>query len=141
MGGEGLSAIIADRIGKEYAVRLGLITSALATILIYWLGSSVPGALVGLFFFYLGFEFTIVSSLPLMSEVYPAARATVMASTVACFSLGRALGAFLAPRLYQQGFIYNLVVALFCIAVAYYLLRNVHPVEGSDEDQTVLLAF
>ena len=141
LGGEGLSAIIADRIGKEYAVRLGLITSALATILIYWLGSSVPGALIGLFFFYLGFEFTIVSSLPLMSEVYPAARATVMASTVACFSLGRALGAFMAPRLYQQGFIYNLVVALFCIAVAYYLLRNVHPVEGSDEDQTVLLAF
>lgn len=132
LSGEGLSAFITDRIGKELSVRLGLITSAVATILIYLIGRSVPGALIGLFLFYLGFEFTIVSSLPLMSELFPAARATVMASTVAGFSLGRALGAFLAPRLYLQGFIFNLIVALFFNALAYYLLRNVRPAGGTE---------
>ena len=133
LSGEGLSAIITDRIGKELSVRLGLTTSAVATILIYLIGQSVPGALIGLFLFYLGFEFTIVSSLPLMSELFPAARATVMASTVAGFSLGRALGAFLAPRLYLQGFIFNLIVALFFNALAFFLLRNVHPSSETEE--------
>lgn len=140
LSGEGLSAFLSDRIGKELAVRIGLITSALASVLIYLIGSSIPGALIGLFLFYLGFEFTIVSSLPLMSEVYPAARATVMASTVACFSLGRALGAFLAPYLYQHGFIYNLIVALISIAIAFYLLRTVHPLEEINADQQIPLA-
>ena len=135
LSGEGLSAIITDRIGKELSVRLGLTTSAVATILIYLVGQSVPGALIGLFLFYLGFEFTIVSSLPLMSELFPAARATVMASTVAGFSLGRALGAFLAPRLYQQGFIFNLIVALFFNALAFFLLRNVHPSSETGEPE------
>jgi predicted MFS family arabinose efflux permease len=40
----------------------------------------------------------------MMTEVLPPARATLMAFNVAALSLGRAMGAPLAPLLYKQGF-------------------------------------
>jgi predicted MFS family arabinose efflux permease len=134
LGGEGLSALLSDRLGKEFAITMGLITSAVATFILYFFSGSVAGALTGLFFFYLGFEFTLVSSLPLMSEVYPAARATVMALTIASFSLGRALGAFLAPRLYNLGFLFNLIAAILLIVAGYFLLRKIHTAGADDLD-------
>jgi predicted MFS family arabinose efflux permease len=63
----------------------------------------MAGALFGLFLFYLTFEFALVSSVPLMTEVLPSARATVMAFTTASVSLGRALGALIASPLYLYG--------------------------------------
>jgi DHA1 family inner membrane transport protein len=134
LGGEGLSALLADRLGKEVAITMGLITSAVATFILYFFSGTVAGALTGLFFFYLGFEFTLVSSLPLMSEVFPAARATVMALTIACFSLGRAVGAMLAPWLYNLGFLFNLIAAILLIATGYFLLKHIHPAGQDDLD-------
>ncbi len=129
LSGEGLSALLADRWGKENSVRTGLVISAVATILLYFIsGIGVAAALTGLFLFYLGFEFTIVSSLSLISEIFPPARATVMASVVACFSLGRALGALLAPRLYAHSFLFNLAFALLFNLLAFILLNRVRMV-------------
>ena len=113
MGAEGLVAAFVDRLGKLRAIALGLAVNSLAALPLPWLGRTEFGALVGLFFFYLSFEFTIVSSLPLMTELLPSARATLMACNVAALSFGRALGAFLAPRLYGLGF---LAVALGSVA-------------------------
>jgi MFS family permease len=42
--------------------------------------------------------------IPMMTEVLPAARATMMAFTSSAFLLGRALGAPLAPLLYGYSF-------------------------------------
>jgi hypothetical protein len=64
----------------------------LAALALYFLGRTEAGALVGLFFFYITFEFTLVSIIPLMTELLPAARATLMAFNVAALSFGRALG-------------------------------------------------
>src|SRR5690606_41636126 len=50
---------------------------------------SYLGALLALILFYISFEFTIVSSIPLMTEVLPHARATVMASFFILASIGR----------------------------------------------------
>ncbi len=104
MGGEGLVALYVDRLGKRRAVALGLVLNSLAVLALPWLGRSEAGALAGLFMFYLWFEFTIVSSIPLMTEVLPSARATMLALNVAGLSLGRALGAFSGARLYTLGF-------------------------------------
>jgi predicted MFS family arabinose efflux permease len=57
-----------------------------------------------LFIFYITFEFTVVSLIPLMTEILPAARATLLAFNVAAFTLGRAVGAPLSVLLYTQGF-------------------------------------
>jgi predicted MFS family arabinose efflux permease len=105
MGAEGLVALFVDRLGKLRAIALGLAVNSLASLALPWIGRTEFGALVGLFFFYISFEFTIVSSLPLMTELLPSARATLMAFNVSALALGRAIGAFLAPRLYSLGFL------------------------------------
>lgn len=104
LGAEGLVAAFVDRLGKTRAVMLGLAVNSLAAVLLPLVGRTEAGALAGLFLFYLSFEFTLVSSIPLMTEILPQARATLMACNVAALSLGRALGAFLGPRLYPLGF-------------------------------------
>jgi predicted MFS family arabinose efflux permease len=104
LGGEGLVAAFVDRLGKPRAVALGLAANSLAALSLPLLGQTTAGALAGLFLFYITFEFTLVSCIPLMTELLPGARATLMSFNVAALSLGRALGAPLASRLYGWGF-------------------------------------
>lgn len=103
LGGEGLTAILADRLGKTRAVGLGIASNMAAALLLPVLGNSPQGALIGLFFFYITFEFTLVSSIPLMTEVLPQARATLMSVNVSMHALGRATGALLAVPVYGFG--------------------------------------
>ncbi len=100
LSGEALVALLTDRLGKPRALAFGLTLNSLAVLALPFLGRSLPGALTGLFLFYITFEFTLVSSIPLMTEVLPAARATLMAASIAGMSLGRALGDLLASPLY-----------------------------------------
>jgi len=111
LGGEGLVAGLSDRLGKRKAVALGVVLNSLAALALPRIGTSTAGALVGLFAFYITFEFTLVSSLPLMTELVPAARATVMAANVAALSLGRALGALAGPPLFSGGIAANGIAA------------------------------
>jgi len=103
LGGETLAASFTDFLGKPRSVGIGIALNSLAVLALPLLGRSEGGAAVGLFLFYLTFEFTLVSSIPLMSELLPAARATLMAANVAGLSLGRSVGALLAPALYALG--------------------------------------
>jgi len=128
LGGEGLVAVFVDRIGKPRAVALGLTVNCLAALALPLLGRSGTGALVGLFFFYLTFEFTIVSTIPIMTELVPSARATLMAFNVAALSLGRAIGDLLAPRLYAAGFWLVVIGAVGFNLLALVALRKVKTV-------------
>ena len=120
LSAEGLVALFVDRIGKTRAVAIGLAVNSLAALALPFIGHTEAGALVGLFLFYLSFEFTMVSFIPLMTELLPSTRATLMAFNVAAMSLGRALGALIAPRLYEisflavvlGAFVFNLVALL-----------------------------
>ena len=103
LGGELFSAGLVDRIGKARAVGAGLVLNSLAAVALAVIGTSLFGALAGLFLFFLSFEFVMVSSIPMMSEILPQARATVMACFVAVISLGRAMGDILSPHLYALG--------------------------------------
>ncbi len=103
-GGEGLVALLTDRLGKPRAIAAGLMANTLAALGLPWLGQSQNGALIGLFLFYITFEFTLVSMISMMTEIQPAARATVMAFNVAGHSLGRAIGDAIAVSLYALGF-------------------------------------
>jgi predicted MFS family arabinose efflux permease len=103
LGGESMVGLFVDRLGKPKAISLGIIGNCLAAVAFPFLGQILPGAVVGLFFFYLTFEFTLVSTIPMMTEIMPSARATMMAINISALSLGRALGAFLAPTLFGWG--------------------------------------
>ena len=102
LSGEGLVALTTDRLGKPLALTIGLIGNALASILLPLIGHTQIGALIGLFLFYITFEYVVVSHIPLMTELVPTARATVLSINVTGHSIGRALGAFLAVLIYQR---------------------------------------
>jgi predicted MFS family arabinose efflux permease len=103
LGGELLVTFTSDSLGKRRAVGIGLALNCVSVVLLLLSGRSLTGALVGLFLLYITFEFALVSSIPLMTEVLPSTRATFMAVYIAAMSLGRALGAALSPILYEFG--------------------------------------
>jgi predicted MFS family arabinose efflux permease len=112
LGGEGLVFTLVDRLGKVRATGLGILANCIAAVLLPIIGRTQTGAMVGLFFFYITFEFTIVSIIPLITEVMPGARVTMLSFAGAGHSVGRAIGAWLAPSLYTVGFSYIMAAAI-----------------------------
>lgn len=104
LSGEGLVALITDRLGKRRAIFIGLIVNSLAVLSLPIVSGTLVGALIGLFMFYISFEFLIVSSIPLMTEVMPTARATMMAGFFTSASIGRALAGWIVLDIYALGF-------------------------------------
>ncbi|MEE8356400.1 MAG: MFS transporter [Anaerolineales bacterium] len=123
--GEGGVGLVSDRLSKQKAVLFGVIGNILASILLPFLGVTVWGAYLGLFLFYLTFEFTIVSVIPLMTGVLPEARATVMALNIASASLGRGIGSLIAAPLFAWGFGLNAAFAAIVNLLAIISLRYV----------------
>lgn len=117
ISGEGLVALTTDRLGKPRALVLGLTGNALAALLLPIVGRTEVGALVGLFLFYITFEYIMVSHIPLMTELVPEARATLLSFNLTGHSLGRLIGSLLATFIYQRfGFLpITLLAVLFNI--------------------------
>ncbi|MFN2165624.1 MAG: MFS transporter [Anaerolineae bacterium] len=83
-----------DRFGKKRSVLLGLLTLTASLLLLPALaGHGLAAALTGVVLVVLAFEFTIVSLLPLVTEMAPDARASLLSLNVTAFSLGRMVGA------------------------------------------------
>jgi len=104
LSGEVFSAVWLDAIGKRRVIWIFLGVNSLAALLLPLTDGVLAWALAGLALFYISFEIVLVSALTLMSEVVPSARATMIAATVAGFSLGRMLGDLIAPGLYGISF-------------------------------------
>ncbi|MEN6561469.1 MAG: MFS transporter [Acidobacteriota bacterium] len=121
-GGESLVAASIDRIGKMKALMTGLAANAVAAAVLPLAGRTAALALIGLALFYLTFEYTVVSMLPVMSEILPQARATLLAFYAASFSVGRAIGSLASPRLYGLGFPAVALAAAGLNAVAFLFL-------------------
>jgi len=102
LGGESLVTAFTDKIGKRRALAIGIFGNCLATLALPIFGRWLAGALIGLFLFYLTFEFTMVSGIPMMTEILPSARATMLAAHMALIALGRTVGDLLAPTLFTQ---------------------------------------
>jgi predicted MFS family arabinose efflux permease len=79
--------------------------------------------LFGLFLVFLTFEFTIVTSIPLVTELLPATRATMMASYLAAAGFGRIVGAviggpvWLVGGIWATGFTSAMISALALVAL------------------------
>lgn len=129
LGGEVLVTLFTDKIGKRRAVVIGLIGNCLAALALPFAGQWKAGAMLSLFLFYLTFEFTLVSGIPLMTEILPSSRATMMAAHMAVIALGRSVGDLAAPILYTQpavpGIAANALVAIGFNLIALFLLTRV----------------
>lgn len=101
--GESSTAIFADRLGLKKATILGLILAILAYLLLPFIGRSLPLAMIGMFCVFLAFEFTIVTSFSLSTELMPGARATMMAGFYATSGIGRMIGVVVGGFLWQLG--------------------------------------
>jgi DHA1 family inner membrane transport protein len=121
--GEILVGGFTDRLGKARAIGLGLSLNCLSALLLPILGNWSWGATIGLFFFYLTFEFTLVSTIPLISEILPTARATLIATNMAAIALGRAIGAGIAPFLYNLPLITGNQASIFSNTLAAVILN------------------
>jgi predicted MFS family arabinose efflux permease len=121
--GEGFSAGLVDRLGKKKSVLGGLLLNAGAYLLLPLLSGNLASALVGLFVLFLAFEFSIVSSFPLISELAPGTRGTLMALNVAALSAGRMAGSLTATPLWLRGGLgLNAVVSCGAALAAFVLL-------------------
>jgi len=109
--GEGGVIAFSDRYGKRRTVGWGIGLSIFSYLALPLLGTSRIGALLGLFFVYLTFEFAVVAILPLMTELMPEARSSVMSANIAGHSLGRMIGALTGGFLLPFGIGVNGIVA------------------------------
>jgi predicted MFS family arabinose efflux permease len=101
--GEGLTATVADRLGLKRALFGGLLLTILGYVGLPLADRSVTAAMTGLAVVFLAFEFTIVTSLSLCTELLPGLRATMMAGFLAAAGLGRVLGALMGGAVWQAG--------------------------------------
>ena len=101
--GEILVATISDRLGLKRVVMIGVTICIFTYGLLPFAGQSLLPALAGLFIHFLIFEFTIISSVALCTELQPEMRATVMAGFFAGAGLGRILGALIGGPIWLAG--------------------------------------
>ncbi|MDM8529344.1 hypothetical protein QUF58_14210, partial [Anaerolineales bacterium HSG24] len=101
--GETLTATIADRIGLSRALMGAGILTTISYGLLPIIGQTTNGALIALFVTFLLFEFTIVTSFSVATELLPTARATLLSAYVAAGGSGRVIGSLLAILLWSWG--------------------------------------
>jgi predicted MFS family arabinose efflux permease len=106
LAGETLTATLADRLGLKRSVIGGMAACLICYGILPFLGQTLAMALAGLFIIFLTFEFTIVTSLSLFTELVPASRATMMASYFASAGIGRVVGALIGGPIWLVGGIY-----------------------------------
>ncbi len=102
LGEIGVGGLV-DRLGKRRSVAIGLGLTAAGYVALALNSAGLWAALVCLFALFIFFEFMIVATIPLVTELVPAARGTMLALNLASSSLGRATGALIAPSLWMMG--------------------------------------
>lgn len=112
LGGSGGATLFTDRIGKRRAVLLGFSLMAAAILLLPLATGQLGWFFVLFLLFALGFEFGIVSALPLISGLTARGRGTLIAATITVIGVARIIGSLLGPWLFAgYGFWGNGLVA------------------------------
>lgn len=126
--GEGGVMGFVDRLGKRRAVLLGLAASTFAFVALLFLARNASGALLGLFLLFLTFEFTLVATLPLMSELAPSARPQTMSVNATVLLMGRMAGAVAGGLLFKLGLAGNLglgaLLNVIALGVVYWGIKK-----------------
>jgi predicted MFS family arabinose efflux permease len=134
-------ALLSDRLGKRHTVALGIGLTIIASLGLPVLSGHLTTVLADLFVLYFSFEVAVVAALPLMSELVPGARATLMAGNVAAIAAGDAIGALIGPQLFKIGLVANTTTSaalnLASLAVLILLVRTPVREEASSARSTL----
>ncbi len=113
--GEVITALFADRIGLKRAVITGVTLSMISFVVLPFFDSSLFWALAALFLIFVTFEFTIVCSLSLCTELAPGSRATMMSGVFASAGIGRVIGAMIGGPVWLKSGLWGIgAVSAIC---------------------------
>jgi predicted MFS family arabinose efflux permease len=101
--GETITATLADRIGLKRSVMTGLTICIIFYLALPFISQTITLAFVGLFLVFVTFEFMIVASVSMATELLPESRATMMATYMGAAGLGRVVGALIGGPIWQMG--------------------------------------
>lgn len=101
--GETLTATLSDRLGLKRSVIVGLVLSTACYAILPICGRSISLALAGLFLTFITFEFMIVTSISLTTELLPGSRATMLSGCLAAAGIGRVIGALIGGPIWLYG--------------------------------------
>lgn len=101
LGATSSSIRLTDRLGKVRAVSLGAGLMIPAALSLAVTGDHLVTGLVSFGLFVLGFEFAIVSAIPLVVELQPHARASALGMASGAGTIGRGLMIIVSTRLYE----------------------------------------
>ncbi len=96
-----LGALFADRFGTKQTSMYGMLCAAFCFLIIPNLSFNLPLAMFGIFVLFVSIEASIVSALPLFTEILPKSRAIMMSANQGAHSLGRVAGAALGALIYK----------------------------------------
>ena len=119
MTGEGAVLAFADRVGKVRMVMWGLGVAIVGYLSLALASNSLPLGLAALAVTFAAFEITVVSTIPLATEVAPGARSRYLALLMVALGIGRSIGDIIGPMLFTwQGIPANALVSAAGAAAA-----------------------
>ena len=96
------SAAIADRAGPIQSTRVALSIAVVGLLVMSQAGTSLAIGALGLLIFFLGFEFSIVTSFSIVSEAMPHARGRALAANSAVGTAARGVGIMISGVTYES---------------------------------------
>lgn len=126
LAGEGCIALFSDRLGKRKLAISGALLGVIAYLALPVLSATgqVGLALVGVAGVYLGFEILVVGVIPIMTELAPGARGSLLSTAGAMQSVGRLFGSWVGLALFDVGIWPAALLAAFVnLAVSVILWR------------------
>jgi predicted MFS family arabinose efflux permease len=114
--GETMTATLADRIGLKRSVMTGLTICIIFYAMLPLVGQTITMAFVSLFLIFVTFEFMMVTSVSMATELLPEARATMMATYMGVAGLGRVVGALIGGPVWLMGGIWATGLVSACIS-------------------------
>ena len=114
--GETMTATLADRIGLKRSVMTGLTICVIFYAMLPLVGQTITMAFVSLFLIFVTFEFMMVTSVSMATELLPEARATMMAAYMGVAGLGRVVGALIGGPVWLMGGIWATGLVSACIS-------------------------
>lgn len=115
--------VLVDRVGKRRAVLVSTALYAASFVLVIAFSRALGPLLVALFIVFLTFEFALVASLAVTTEVVPEARSAMSGFVVATHSFGRIVASLIALPLFGAGgliVVMTIAAAFTALAVAAY---------------------
>jgi MFS transporter, DHA1 family, inner membrane transport protein len=117
--GEGCTVFFSDRIGLKKSIIIGATLCTGAYFLLPILNIGLGYVLAGLFLVFFTFEFTIVTSMSLTTELVPELRASTMSAFFAIAGIGRVIGAFSGGIIWSNfGLLPICLISGFCTLAA-----------------------